>query len=217
MFVPVASVVIPADNAVAEPPEEPPGVMPGLTGLRAIPQNREWHEPRMRNSRGVIFVWQIAPVLACSWQVLVSACTFRLTFSARLITARINVARESFPGKLKERLMEALEEKAMRQSARTAEQADHTAWNIVDHQHAATIRTSFEARYADTGIDTGKTSSVKLLAPHSGNFGPEPGGTVSARGSGRRPSMSRSVSTGKSLFTVSFWGWGRVALPKVFP
>jgi hypothetical protein len=41
LSVPVASVVVPAANAAAVPPEEPPGVFFGFQGLRVTPWSRE--------------------------------------------------------------------------------------------------------------------------------------------------------------------------------
>ena len=51
---PMASVAMPAANAAAEPPDDPPGVQSGFQGLRVTPHKSLQVTPIRKNSGAVV-------------------------------------------------------------------------------------------------------------------------------------------------------------------
>src|SRR3954463_5897411 len=61
MSEPIASVAIPAANAAAEPPDDPPGVHSRFHGLRVTPQRLLQVTPSKNNSGAVVCACRTAP------------------------------------------------------------------------------------------------------------------------------------------------------------
>src|SRR5262249_4834267 len=68
MSEPIASVVIPAESAAADPPDEPPGVYSALHGFRVIPHRSLQVTATKKNSGAVVCTCRMAPAVP-EWDI----------------------------------------------------------------------------------------------------------------------------------------------------